>query len=229
MDIFLIGNLPKGKDSGSTVKLQFNAIPEKIGMTAAGRFAEYDILDLGPVSIPNGNELSEYSWEGFLPGYQRKNEPWIHGEWIDPKTVQTYFSVWKSQGVKLKLLITGTPINHYVYLSEYEMEYSGAYGDYTYTVRFIDAREIDVGISTNKSSSSEKSQKRPTDSKSKKYKVKKGDTLWDISRDYYGSGSKYTKIYDANKSVIESTAKKHGKSSSQKGHWIYPGTVLVIP
>lgn len=227
MDIFLIGNLPKGNDSGSELKLQFNALPEKIGMTAAGKFAEYDILDLGPVHIPNGNELSEYYWEGFLPGKSRKNEPWIHGEWIDPKTVQTYFSVWKSKGVKLKLLITGTPINHYVYLSEYEMEYSGAYGDYTYKVRFIDARDIEVDVSKETSSSS--NNKRPAETKSKKYKVKSGDTLWDIAHDYYGSGSKYTKIYDANKSVIESTAKKHGKSSSQKGHWIYPGTVLVIP
>ena len=29
--------------------------------------------------------------------------------------------------------------------------------------------------------------------------------------------------------AIEETAKKHGKSSSNSGHWIYPGTVLQIP
>ena len=59
--------------------------------------------------------------------------------------------------------------------------------------------------------------------------VVKGDTLWGIAKKYYGNGSKYTVIYNANTSVIEATAKKYGKSSSSNGHWIYPGTVLTIP
>lgn len=66
-------------------------------------------------------------------------------------------------------------------------------------------------------------------SSSHQYTVKKGDCLWNIAKAFYGNGSKYTAIYDANKTVIEETAKKHGKSSSSNGHWIYPGTVLTIP
>lgn len=72
--------------------------------------------------------------------------------------------------------------------------------------------------------------KRETKSSSgKKYKVKKGDTLWGISKKYYGSGAKWKKIYNKNKSTIEKAAKKHGKKSSSNGHWIYPGTTLTIP
>ena len=66
-------------------------------------------------------------------------------------------------------------------------------------------------------------------SKSQTYTVKKGDCLWSIAKAAYGSGSKWKAIYEANKAVIESTAKKYGKSSSSNGHWIYPGTVLTIP
>lgn len=61
------------------------------------------------------------------------------------------------------------------------------------------------------------------------YTVKPGDNLWMLAKKFYGSGAKYTVIYNANKEVIESTAKAHGFSSSQNGHWIFPGTVLVIP
>ena len=61
------------------------------------------------------------------------------------------------------------------------------------------------------------------------YTVVSGDTLWGISQKFYGKGSKYNIIYEANKDVIESTAKSHGKKSSDNGHWIYPDTALVIP
>lgn len=61
------------------------------------------------------------------------------------------------------------------------------------------------------------------------YTVKRGDNLWMLAKQFYGSGTKYTVIYEANKEVIEATAKAHGFSSSQNGHWIFPGTVLVIP
>lgn len=63
----------------------------------------------------------------------------------------------------------------------------------------------------------------------KKYTVKRGDCLWNISKKFYGKGSLWKKIYNANKSTIEKAAKKHGRKSSSNGHWIYPGTVLVIP
>lgn len=56
------------------------------------------------------------------------------------------------------------------------------------------------------------------DNTGKKYHtVKKGDCLWNIAKKYYGNGSKYTKIYEANKSKIKDP------------HWIYPGQVFLIP
>lgn len=65
--------------------------------------------------------------------------------------------------------------------------------------------------------------------KNKTYKVKKGDCLWNIAKKFYGNGSKWKTIYNANKTIIEKTARKYGKKSSSNGHWIYPGTKLTIP
>ena len=73
---------------------------------------------------------------------------------------------------------------------------------------------------------------RPTENKtdtSKTYIVKSGDCLWNIAKSFYGDGSKYTVIYNANKAEIEATAKSRGYASSSNGHWIFPGQKLVIP
>lgn len=65
--------------------------------------------------------------------------------------------------------------------------------------------------------------------KNKSYVVKSGDCLWKIAKKFYGDGTKWKKIYNANKKLIEKTAKKYGKKSSSNGWWIYPGTKLTIP
>ena len=49
------------------------------------------------------------------------------------------------------------------------------------------------------------------------YTVQSGDTLWKISQEMYGNGSKYMKIFEANKPMLENPDK------------IFPGQVLVIP
>lgn len=61
------------------------------------------------------------------------------------------------------------------------------------------------------------------------YTVVSGDTLWGISKKFYGTGTKYNIIYEANKDIIEATAKQHGKKSSDNGHWIWPGETFTIP
>ena len=49
------------------------------------------------------------------------------------------------------------------------------------------------------------------------YTVVRGDCLWNIAKKYYGNGSKYTKIYNANRDKIKNPS------------LIYPGQVFVIP
>ena len=51
----------------------------------------------------------------------------------------------------------------------------------------------------------------------KTYTVVKGDCLWNIAKRFYGDGSKYTKIANANKDKIK------------KPNLIHPGQVLTIP
>jgi hypothetical protein len=70
---------------------------------------------------------------------------------------------------------------------------------------------------------------KKTDLGGTQYTIVSGDTLWALAVKYYGAGVQYTKIYNANSEIIESKAKEHGKSDSDNGHWIYPGTTITIP
>lgn len=61
---------------------------------------------------------------------------------------------------------------------------------------------------------------RPTNnlpSTNKTYTVVKGDCLWSIAKKFYGDGSKYTVIHNANKDKVNDP------------NLIYPGQVLTIP
>jgi nucleoid-associated protein YgaU len=58
--------------------------------------------------------------------------------------------------------------------------------------------------------------------------VKSGDTLTAIGARQSPKVSA-TSLYNKNKTKIEAVAKSHGYSSSDHGHWIFPGTVLTIP
>jgi len=58
----------------------------------------------------------------------------------------------------------------------------------------------------------------PAPSQAVAYTVVKGDCLYNIAKKFYGNGSKYTVIYNANKGVIGGNPNR-----------IYPGQVLTIP
>lgn len=70
---------------------------------------------------------------------------------------------------------------------------------------------------------------RKTKAAATSYTVKEGDSLWRIAKKQLNNANKWKDIYTLNKSVIEATAKKHGRASSSNGHWIYAGTKLKMP
>lgn len=196
--------------------------------TSEARLASYEILDLGEVNVPSGSNLEGFVWEATLPGKGHQDLPFLRGEWTDPLTIQNIFIKWKKEGTKLRLMMTGTPINHDVYLLDFQPGYEGGYGDVPYSIEFKARRDLKITkkVDSSKNSQSNKTTDRKTNPET--YTVKKGDTLWGIAQKYLGSGTKWPQIYNLNKSIIESTAKKYGKKSSDGGHWIYPGCSIRL-
>lgn len=126
--------------------IRFPMLPDRITVNTAASFYEYSIINTGEIQIPSGEKLTGFSWSGKLPGAARKNAPYIK-EWTDPHEMQSRWSFFRANKKKLRLLITETPINHDVYLSSYDVDYSGGYGDYDYTIEFIQAKDLKIYVS----------------------------------------------------------------------------------
>lgn len=90
---------------------------------------------------------------------------------------------------------------------------------YTHSCTVI---KTNFGSSLKMSAPEEKKVQKPVASSApstnqRTYTVKKGDCLWNIAKQYYGNGSAYGKIYDANTKQIANP------------NLIYPGQVFIIP
>lgn len=209
-------------------EIRIPILPEEISFKSGdATVITYDIMGLGVVEVPSGTELDGWSWKSEFPGFWRGADPIVRGKWNRPSEYDSILRDWKKNGTELNLLCTGWPINADVYLKEYHPSAAGPYGDIYYEIGFVEARQVTVTTIKQKGSIA----KEPfrTTQKPSFVTIKKGDTLWGIAKVCLGDGKMWPEIYQANKHIIESTAKQHGKKGSDNGHWIYPGVTLSIP
>lgn len=216
-------------DTGTRIALPLP--PEAVKCKAESKFITYNIINIGEVKLPDGEKLTKFSWSGRLPGESMKHMRIVSSaDWRSPKEIQSIFSIWRSGKKKLRLLITGTTINHDVYLESYSVDNSKL-DTVEYSISFAVAK--DIKVYTTKELNIDESEQQPVQTTNDRaasaeaasetpqkttYTVKSGDSLWAIAKKLLGSGSRYTEIYELNKSIIGSNP-----------NLIYPGQTFTIP
>ena len=230
MDIKLI---PAGNGS----KFTFPALPEKVQGKYGAKYQSFDIISQGTVKVPKGTDVAEFTWDGVFFGESKRNEPIVKkNSWKEPNECVKILNNFMKNETVLNLIVTETWINVDVTISSFQPRPVGAYGNVEYSITFVQKKPLQIYTTDElKIAKFVKKTKPRNDSGGSSggggstYTVVSGDTLWGIASKQLGSGSKWTLIYDANAGTIEAEAKKHGKSSSDHGHWIWPGEVLTIP
>lgn len=225
---------------GSDV-LTFPITPGELTIKAGSNNKTITLIDEGDINLLKSPSLIEVSFEARFP---MRKYPYSR----NPLSFQTYFDKFKKLKEEKKSFrfivarnVGGKRLwdtNLLMALEDFEITESADEGD-DVLISFELKQYKEYGVKTLPSSylkttTSTSTNKRntntaPAKSSSENYTVKSGDCLWNIAKKYYGSGSKWKVIYEANKSIIEATAKKYGRNSSSNGHWIYPGTKLTIP
>ncbi|MBR2520476.1 MAG: hypothetical protein IKE46_11955 [Selenomonadaceae bacterium] len=130
-------------DDGEEIELCMP--PEEIRVRSSASFRSYNVIEMGEIKFPKGEQLTNISWRGTLPGAGILLYPFVkHEAWDRPNEIIKVIRRWRERGTKLKLLITQTPVNLDVYIKGFDFTAKGGMGDYTYDIDLIAAKPLQV-------------------------------------------------------------------------------------
>lgn len=204
-------------------EIDIPVLPEKLKVTSPGNNDTATVLVLGDVLILRKKGLRTVAWDSFFPA---NDAPFVTGRITDPVEIVKAIQKARDSLDPVRFLITGTDLDINVRMGVETFDYeerAGELGDFYYSIKLSEwkdysPRRIVLPPEPAKPAQAKEPERTGEPPKQKTYTVKAGDCLWNIAKKFYGKGSDYTKIYNANKGTIGSNP-----------NLIYPGQVFTIP
>lgn len=210
--------------------------PSKLQIKINGNDKTLTLINEGEVSILKKAKLTEVSFDILLPNVQYPFAMYKSG-FRNAKYFLEQLEQMKVKQKPFQFIVTRTlPNNKMLFdtnlkvaLKDYQIKEDANEGfDVVVTINLRQFKAFGTktckikksgkkAVIKKKETRSAENSPAPTPSTTKTYTVKKGDCLWAIARKFYGNGSKYPAIANANKGKIKSP------------NLIYPGQVLTIP
>ena len=209
--------------------------PEKLQTKINNANKTVTLINEGEVNILKKAELTEIEFECLIPqikypfaiyksGFQGANYFLNCFEELKTNRKPFQFIVCRQTPDGKKLFNSNVKVS----MEDYKITEDAKEGfDLTVKVKLkqwqdYGTKTVNITIATSKPKASAEPSREtnnsPAPTASQTYTVVKGDCLWKIAKKFYGNGSKYTIIYDANRGVIGGNP-----------NLIYPGQVLTIP
>lgn len=204
-------------------EIDIPVLPEKLKVTSPGNNDTATVLVLGDVLILRKKGLRTVAWDSFFPV---NDAPFVTGRITDPVEIVKAIQKARDSLDPVRFLITGTDLDINVRMGVETFDYeerAGEPGDFYYSIKLSEwkdysPRRIVLPPEPAKPAQAKEPERTGEPPKQKTYTVKAGDCLWNIAKKFYGKGSDYTKIYNANNGTIGSNP-----------NLIYPGQVFTIP
>lgn len=208
--------------------------PEKLNIKINNANKTYTLINEGEVSVLKTPELTDIEFDALLPNVKYPFATYKSG-FRRAKTYLDILADYKEskepfQFIVTRVMPTGKMLFHtnmkvslesytikedkkscgFDVLASIKLKQYRPYATKTCTITTVNDKTT---VSANTERSTEDAPKASNQS----YTVVKGDCLWKIAKKYYGDGSKYTLIYNANTDQVSNP------------NLIYPGQVLTIP
>lgn len=201
-------------------------------MIISGNTVETNIgmLGLGELSLYGGNKPREGEISCFFPSKRNLDSYGFlqYKNVAEPYFFASIFRNWMDKGQVVQFIVAPSIASFPVRIISFEYGEKNGSGDVYYTLKWKEARKINVKkLNTNSNNSNANNERPPSQtqdksnsSNQKTHTVKHGESLWLIAQKYYGNGSQYPKIKNANSNKYPSL---------KNNNIIYSTWVLVIP
>lgn len=195
--------------------------PTKFQVKCGSNNDHVNVVGLGEITVMQGRPALQITFSSFFPATYfpgcKVRTPSL------PLLYVARIKQWMESDKPIHLIVTQCGIDMYCTIEDFPYsENGGDVGTYAYTLTLKEYREVSVRkvkIADSTATVPKSSESRVDNTvQSQTYTVKKGDCLWNIAKKFYGNGSEYIKIYNANKEVIGGNP-----------NLIYAGQVLTIP
>lgn len=188
-------------------------LPSEYTMTSGNTVTIVNANEIGEIALFSGEKLYSVTLNSMFPN---KVYPFCqYTNLISPNKSVDLIEEWRKGGKVLRLIITDTKVNIPVIIEHFRWGERDGTRDIYYEMILREYRYLKAP--TKKATIVPKRPSPPAPAKQRTHTVVSGDTLWGIAVKYYGNGSKYTNIANANKDKVKNP------------NLIYPGQVLVIP
>lgn len=108
-------------------------------------FQSYDILAVGELQFPRGNNLQTLSWEGtFYNSEARRGATFIKYV-IDPAECVKKLDKWRKDGNRIKVLITETNINDRYDIESFSYNPT-IHGEYSYSISLVQGKDVEIEV-----------------------------------------------------------------------------------
>lgn len=208
--------------------------PQKLQLKIKGANKTYTLINEGEINVLKTPGLTDIEFDALLPNVKYPFATYKSG-FTRAKTFLEVLKNYKQDKETFQFIVTRTlpngkmlfDTNMKVSLESYTIkEDAKNYGmDVMVTIKLKQYRDYKTKTCNIQFASSKpkvvvqpaRPVENPPKPANQTYTVVKSDCLWNIAKKFYGNGSKYTVIYNANKDKIKNP------------NLIYPGQVLTIP
>ncbi|WP_315168672.1 LysM peptidoglycan-binding domain-containing protein [Metaclostridioides mangenotii] len=194
-------------------RFRFPVIPSKVGSSGSVDVSRTVIIKFGEISAFAGKNLETVELESFFP--KHVSTYCQYTDFPPPEECVKRMKRWRDEGWILRLIVTDPDldINMECIITHFESDKHNGSGDVYYSLSIEEYRRFKIPLADIPGNGNTQETKKPDTNNNQNstgqqqqqrtHIVKRGDTLWGLAKKYYGSGSKYPVIFNANKNLIK--------------------------